>query len=134
MYVWPSHFPVQCPPTHATELVGVVYRFINQRNLTDWDFSSHYERAPKSDWSNSPCVARGLSVVRSVPDYVAMREAVPALRKKKIAVADVSSTVGLIANTPSNSCKDHCTWWRAPTPAEVRVMFNLLDESNGGME
>jgi hypothetical protein len=132
MYVWPSHFPTQCPPTEATELVGIVYRFINKQELTDWDFLSHYERAPHANWSHSPCNCRGLSVVRTSQDYAAMRDAVPALRKKKIAIADINSSVGVISTTPSNSCNDHCTWWRSPTAAEVRAMFNVLDERKGG--
>ena len=128
VYDWPEHYPGQCPSKDATELVGTVYRFINGRNPVDRDFLSHYEKNPNGTWADA-CKARGLSVLRTISDCGEMRDAVPALRKKRLAVADISGGVGLIARTPSGSCQGHCTWWRNPAPRAVTALFATLDES-----
>jgi hypothetical protein len=117
-----------CPPVGAIELAGTVYRFINGRGPVDNDFMSHYERSPKTEWGGNACKARGLSIVRTWADCSLMRAGVPALRKKRIAVAEVTTTVGLVANTPSQSCAGHCTWWRNPSPEQVRPLFAMFDE------
>lgn len=93
---------------------------------------SYYERDPAKDWGAEACKARGLSVVHSWADCGQMRRAIPALRKKRIAVAELGSEVGVVAITPSNSCAGHSTWWRAPTPTEVRPLFATFDEPSGG--
>lgn len=128
MYVWPDHFPHSCPPVDAIDVSGPVYRFINGRAPADRDFESHYERNAAKDWDADACVARGLSVLRNWSDCMIMRKAVPALRKKRVAVAMVVSPVGLIAPTPSNSCAGHCTWWRSLAPGQVRPLFSTFQE------
>lgn len=128
MYVWPSHFPASCPPASAAELVGTVFRFINGRSAVDRDFMSHYERDPEKDWGDDGCKARGLSILRTWADCGVMREAVPALRKKRLVHAEIVKPIGLVASTPSNNCQGHCTWWRNPPPGTVRPLFELLDE------
>lgn len=128
MYVWPTHFPPACPPVHATNLAGPVFRFINGTVPADRDFVSYYERDPGKDWGSQACQARGLSVVRTWADCGLMRKAIPALRKKRVAIAQVSTPIGLIAITPSNSCSGHSTWWRASTPSDVRPLFQTYDE------
>ena len=128
MYVWPTHFPPACPPAHASNLTGTVFRFINGRAPSDRDFVSHYERSPAHDWGMQACQARGLSVVRTWSDCGLMRKAIPALRKKRVAVAHISTQVGVLANTPSNSCTGHNTWWRAPSPTDVCSLFQTFAE------
>ena len=129
MYVWPSHFPPSCPPPDSVDLAGTVYRFINGAAPADRDFvSSYYEREPEKDWGKEGCKARGLSVLRTWADCRVMRKAIPALRKKRVGVAQVSAPIGLVSNTPSQSCTGHCTWWRAPKPSEVRPLFTTFDE------
>ncbi|MFM0596069.1 hypothetical protein [Paraburkholderia dilworthii] len=130
MYSWPDHFPEQCPPSHATDLSGSTFRFINKRQPTEYDFTSHYERLPGGDWAGQECKARGLSVLRTYDDCVTMREGVPALRRKHLAVANVAAPVGVVATTPSANCVGHCTWWRNVSPAEAAKHFSLLTESN----
>jgi hypothetical protein len=129
VYVWPSHFPVSCPPSSAAELAGTVFRFINGRTAAERDFISHYERDPGKDWGDDGCKARGLSILRTWADCEVMRKAVPALRKKQVAHAEITTPVGLVAGTPSNSCAGHCTWWRSPPPAAVHPLFAVFDES-----
>lgn len=131
MHIWPNDFPAQCPPADAMQLSGIVFRFINGRSPTEKDFWSHYERNPVGDWSRNPCIARGLSVVRTTEDCGIMREGIPALRKKEIAVANIDTQVGPIANTPSGNCLGHFTWWRAVPAVEVVALFSKLDSKSG---
>ena len=131
MYEWPSHFPQICPPESADELVGDVFRFINGKTPADRDFLSHYERDNSSDYGANACKARGLSVLRSLHDCHLMRIAVPALRKKRIAHAGISTNVGLVAPTPSLSCTGHSTWWRHPSPSDVCRLFVTFEEQGG---
>lgn len=126
MYSWPTHFPSACPPPSAEELTGTVFRFINGATPVEKDFKSHYERNPGSDWGHQACMARGLSVLRTLADCAAMKEAIPALRKKRIAVAEIESSIGVIAPTPSNSCDGHCTWWRSVAPSAVVPLFSTV--------
>lgn len=128
MFVWPPHFPTSCPPAGAIDLKGTVFRFINGRVPVDKDFLSHYEREPDKDWGDDACRARGLSVLRTWADCVQMRKGVPALRKKKLAIAEISTKVGPVATTPSNNCGGHRTWWRHPLPQDVRPLFSTFDE------
>jgi hypothetical protein len=129
VYIWPSHFPLACPPSSATQLSGTVYRFINGVAPAEKDFLSHYERNPEKAWEAEACKARGLSVLRTFSDCGLMRKAIPALRKKRVAIAEISTPVGSVAVTSSNSCSDHCTWWRAPQPSEVVALFTTVLES-----
>ena len=110
---------------------GTVYRFINGRTPSEKDFVSHFEREPNKVWSPKECQARGLSVVKTLEDCSAMREGVPALMKKRIAVGTLNSTDGLVAPTPSKSCEGHCTWWRHKAPKDVHGNFKLVDETGG---
>jgi len=130
VYSWPNHYPTSCPPSDAVEVSGIIYRFINGTKPVPRDFVSHYEREPNKDWGKNGCKARGLSVLRNMDDCNLMRKAIPALRKKRIATATVTTTVGLIAVTPSESCKGHCTWWRAPNPDDVAGFFSTVIDPN----
>lgn len=129
MYIWPTNYPTQCPPSHAVELTGTVYRFINGKVPADVDFLSHYERKPDGDWGNEPCKARGLSILRSMEDCHTMRAGVPALRKKRIAVALIDEPTGVIASTPSHTCEGHKTWWRTKLPSALTPLFTKIEEA-----
>lgn len=131
VYSWPDHYPQSCPPSEAIDLNGTVYRFINGANPAERDFQSHYERQPDKDWGAEACKARGLSVLRTPADCGEMRKAIPALRKKRVAMATVTTPVGLIATTPSHSCDGHSTWWRALQPSEVVGLFTTVAEQHG---
>lgn len=129
MYVWPKNYPNQCPPSHATNLVGRIFRFINGKTPTEKDFLSHYEKKPDDDWKDCACKARGLSVLRTIEDCQTMRSGIPALRKKRIAVAEISVSVGVIANTPSQTCNGHKTWWCTTLPSTVTPLFFQIEET-----
>jgi hypothetical protein len=132
VYVWPEDFPAQCPPSEATELNGSVFRFTNRPQPHSNDFLSHYERDQEKDWSGFDlCIIRGLSVMRTYQDCLKMRAGVPAMRKKRIAQADIDAFVGLIASTPSRACGGHCTWWRDVSPAQAAELFVPFNETDG---
>lgn len=128
MYIWPEHFPNACPPDEAVPLAGPVFRFINGTAPAERDFTSHFERNAGKDWGEDACKARGLSVLRTFRDCRLMRKGVPALRKKRLAYADISTEVGVVQHTPSNTCEGHCTWWRAAPPSDVRSLFSTYAE------
>lgn len=131
MYKWPDHFPVQCPPSHSAETSGSLFRFINGRVPAVRDFLSHYERDPNANAEHDPCLARGLSVLKTYEDCNIMRKGVPALRKKRIAVGEPQGASGLLAGTPSRTCEGHCTWWRSVAPTDVVSLFATLSEPTG---
>lgn len=131
MYKWPDHFPVQCPPSHSAEASGSLFRFINGRTPALRDFLSHYERDPNANVDHDPCLARGLSVLKTYEDCNIMRKGVPALRKKRIAMGKPQEASGLLAGTPSRTCQGHCTWWRSVAPADVVLLFTTLSEPTG---
>ncbi len=126
MYVWPSDYPEACPPTEAIDLIGAAFRFINGSSPAARDFVSYYERHPYKVWGAQACMARGLSICRTLEDCRHLRSAVPALRKKRVAAANIAEPVGVVHPTPSNSCKGHCTWWLAPSAIDVEMLFNTV--------
>lgn len=124
MYTWPTHFPMNCPPQDAVETTGKVYRLISKDGPKDFDFKSHYEREPLAGRTGSECLARGLSVLRSYQDCEALTTAIPALRKKIVAMASFENGAGLIKETPSRNCAGHCTWWRNISVGEATHIFS----------
>lgn len=131
VYTWPNHFPAQCPPSNSAEASGTLFRFINGRAPSARDFLSHYERDPHGQWDHDPCNARGLSVLKTYEDCTTMRKGVPALRKKRLASGAPLGAVGLMASTPSRTCRAHCTWWRSIPPDRVLPFFTAVSESIG---
>lgn len=64
-----------------------------------------------------------------------MRAGVPALRKKRVAHAEVELVAGLIASTPSRKCGGHCTWWRSVPPEQAAELFAPFNETaEGGVD
>ena len=131
MFMWPSHFPPQCPPSGAANVSGEIFRFISGRTPTVKDFVSHYERDPEKEWGQADCISRGLSVLRTLEDCSVMRKGIPAMRKKKIAVGSSIDGHGVIAGTPSMNCEGHCTWWRSTPPESVVGLFSTVSEAAG---
>lgn len=125
--VWPDHYPEKCPPEDAEEVSGTVYRLTNRTNPKHKDFLSCFERNPGKNWGEKACQARGLSVFTSEEDCKAASAAVPALRKKKLCVADLPSVSGLIAPTPSKNTYNHKTLWPLFSAQELADIFIPID-------
>ncbi|MNZ65677.1 hypothetical protein D3C78_838750 [compost metagenome] len=128
MIVWPSHFPDSCPPSHATAVSGLVYRFTNRSNPKHKDFLSYYELNPGHDWGEKACEARGLSVYRAEEDCLAAAARVPALRKKRLAKAFLPHNSGVIAPTKSSNTKNHHTFWALVGAQDLAPLFTPVHQ------
>jgi hypothetical protein len=126
---YPEHYPEQCPPNMAHYYTGVLYRFINRNHPVPKDFKSKYDINPTEKWGRMACQARGLSVVKSGLGVKDMRDAIPALRKKKVSKASISNNCGMLGDTPSSSSKRHCTWWIPKSILEPEKLFVVIHES-----
>ncbi|MBE9396776.1 hypothetical protein IOQ59_05805 [Pontibacterium sp. N1Y112] len=127
MKKWPDHFPEQCPPGCAEPVSGKVYRFINRANPKEKDFKSFFELKPDQDWGEKACQARGLSVYKNKNACEQMVDLVPALAKKKLAVAELNSNDGVIAETPSRNSNEHNTLWSSVDKKEMADKFTCLE-------
>lgn len=125
--MWPDHYPEKCPPDDAENILGVVYRFTNRTNPKHKDFLSYYELKPSEDWGKKACQARGLSVYTSEEDCKAAISMVPALKKKKLCVAELGSETGVIAPTPSKNSYNHKTLWSLVSAQDLAEMFMPAD-------
>ncbi|MDH1235147.1 MULTISPECIES: hypothetical protein [Stutzerimonas stutzeri group] len=129
--MWPDHYPEQCPPSVAAAVSGKVFRFTNRTNPKPQDFRSFYEISPTKDWGNMACNARGLSVFSTHEDCIAAAEISPALRKKRLSVAELPRGAGVLAETPSNNTQNHKTFWSL-MDAETLASFFVHVELTGG--
>lgn len=120
---WPDHYPISCPPQEAEAVSGDIYRFTNRNHPKHRDFQSYYEQRPDESWGNKACDARGLSVFSTTEDCIAAAAAVPALRKKKLCVASLPNTSGVIAETPSKNTNNHKTFWSLLSAQELAELF-----------
>lgn len=125
--MWPDHYPEKCPPGDAEDVSGVVYRFTNRMNPKHKDFLSYYELKPGEDWGKKSCQARGLSVYTSEDDCKAAISMVPALKKKNLCVAELSSESGVIARTPSKDNYNHKTLWPLISAQDLAETFMPMD-------
>ena len=124
---WPDHFPAQCPPIDAEPVSGEVFRFVGRNNPKAKDFSTYYELKPEKDWGDQACQARGLSVYRNFEVCKKMSLMIPALAKKKLAVAVLEQGDGNIATTPSRNSKDHNTFWSCLDAEQLYVKFSSVE-------
>lgn len=129
MNSWPNHYPEACPPIEAEEVSGKVYRFTNRNNPKHKDFQSHYEQWQGRDWGSKACDARGLSVFSCLEDCDAAAAAVPALRKKKICVAKLPTSSGVLAETPSRNTNNHKTLWPLLSAQELADLFTPINSA-----
>lgn len=125
--MWPAHYPEMCPPGDAENVAGMVYRFTSKTIPKFSDFISYYELKPDKDWGDKACQARGLSVYTTEEDCRAARAAVPALKKKKLCVAELPAEAGVIALTPSKNTTNHKTFWSLLGAEELSEIFIPLE-------
>lgn len=124
---WPDHYPELCPPNNAGHVSGRVFRFTNRTNPKSKDFLSYYDLKPGEEWGRSECNARGLSVYTTEQDCIAAADAVPALRRKHLCVAELPSHAGVIADTPSKNTENHKTLWSLFTAEELSALFTPIE-------
>jgi hypothetical protein len=131
MSEWPNYYPQGCPPGDAPLAQGKVYRFVSATPSIS-DFDPHYLRRPDKAWDGVLCQACGLSVNVTFEHARSKRALLAPLRKKKIAVAELTAKDGRLAPTPALSDHHHHTWWRSMTSADPLELFKLVEEAIAG--
>lgn len=110
-----DHLPDQCPPQDAKAPSCQVYYLVSNDPPIARDFLSIREKSPQHEPfqpNEKECEACGLSVFAEIEGIQLARKVSSALRKKKLAIGDLTPKVGLIKNTPSNRTGDsHHTLW-----------------------
>lgn len=127
---WPEHFPDGCPPEEAQPVSGKVYRFVDNdpphlEDFISWRKINPSEPCPKG---LTECQTCGLSVFTTEEGVCSALRRKPFLRKKKIALAHLSSELdlGVILNTPAKGTGDnHHTWW-FPSNTEPWKEFQVV--------
>lgn len=119
-----EYYPEQCPPYNAKDIEGIVFRFTARNTPHQRDFLSFYEISPDKEWGLDACQAMGLSVFPSTEACEEMKDKIPAMRKKKIASANLNRNYGKFANTPSTNSKRHMTWWVSCNLSEPWALFS----------
>jgi len=122
-FEWPSYYPDVCPPGNAEPTNGEVYRLIDEGGPTDEDFVCHKLLYPHKNWKEKECQACGLSVHPSPEGCDRLKRRIPALRRKRTAVANLQPKHGLLLHTPSSADKAHHTWW---VPASLQAPYTLF--------
>lgn len=124
MNSWPDHYPNECPPSEAKEPDCNLFRFTNRKNPNERDFKSYYEIHTNKEWGDKACIARGLSVFCSMSDCIAMKAAIPAMKKKYISVATIlPNGSGLVVQTPSQNSERHHTFWTKLSHEKLKELF-----------
>lgn len=132
--LWPDYFPDDCPPNSAQPPPGQVYRFINSDSPQPEDFHSWREQhldqsCPKGV---TECQACGLSVFTTREGVCIALRRKPFLRRKQIAIGQLTTENGVLLHTPSKGTGDnHHTWW-IPINIESWRVFQVttIDCSN----
>lgn len=122
---WPSRFPNNCPPLHATAASGVVYRFVERDPPTTQDFQSLYETRPAQQYGGKRCQAFGLSVFRDPRDLERLRTRVRAYDTSLVASASLANVHGLLSPTPTRGGSSHHTWW-VPLGVRAASVFHVV--------
>lgn len=103
---WPTHLPLQCPPSDAVAPAGPIYRLVESFPATPDDMKSALELGTFK--GKDQCLRASLSCSTG-PEYLEdLRGSVPRLKNQKIAVALLDHTHGVIKQTGH---EDHYSLW-----------------------
>jgi len=116
MMIWFEQLPDGCPPEDAQPVAGSVYRFVDNdppqlEDFVSWRKLNQSEPCPNG---LTECQACGLSVFTTEEGVCTALRRKPFLRKKKTALAHLSSklNLGVILKTPARGTgNNHHTWW-----------------------
>lgn len=127
-YQWPDDMPDRCPPETATQADGDYYRFVKHDPPVKDDFvrprdQPHWKRNPGPDL----CRGCALSLVRDRQDVLTMRDFVPAMRKRLVALGTLDFNAGMVENSPTDSpvIRSHFDWW-VPIDVAPEVLFSVV--------
>jgi hypothetical protein len=117
--IWPSFFPVCCPPADAATAEGVVLRLVRNDPPKADDFLPWSVENGRVDKSK-PCQSCAVSVFESLDDVRKMQRRVPAQRPKPVAQGELKSEMG-VAKPTGPKQGSHRSWWLPdgidPSPA-----------------
>src|SRR5262245_17606249 len=123
---WPSYFPEDCPPSDTEPTNGPVYRFIQDNPPADADFVCHALLLPERNWGLHRCKACGLSVYKTIDGCEQARRVVPALKKKRVAIGNLTPAHGQLGATPSAKNPHHHTWWVPTSVLKPCELFTVV--------
>lgn len=127
---WPTYFPEGCPPEDAYATAEGFVRMVSNDPPTPDDFLTTHEEIerglkPPLRRSADPCMVCGASLFDSVVRARRVRDALPPLRSKLLAIGELQGE-GLVKRTGQKP--GHFTWWRRVGERSAWRTFNVVDE------
>lgn len=119
---FPNSSEYTCPPENANTYVGKLYRFthkINEVSLEDYELASSRSNFRNRN-ENKPellCQSSGLSSFKSEEAATIAHKKISSNSKgfgkrfKGIYKIELIENDGVVAPTPSQNSREHCTWW-----------------------
>jgi hypothetical protein len=122
---WPLNYPKYVPPKNSTPADGESYRLVNCNPPTRVDFATTREDGLVREPNDELTIAcsYGTSQFWKLDDIKKTRKLFPKLRKKLIAIGELSPSHGNMLNTfkPSH----HTVWYKVT--AQPQENFNVLE-------
>ena len=111
-YIFPSHYPKDCPPKPHNGKNGTYYRLVINNNKSDpLHFKSYYEGNTKPHLElNKACSRRALSIFKDNEEVINLSKQFKPLGKF-IATLDLKGGHGVVHEEPSYAHKTHHNWW-----------------------
>lgn len=119
---WPAHFPPCCPPADASDLQGEVYRLVATDPPGPADMLSAQEKGAFR--GKNECQRASLSCSLTVEQLTEVRDNVPNLRDRMIAVASLSAADGKIKQT--GRFGHYSMWLCASTLQNAASLFRVI--------
>ena len=116
-WIWPTHFPADCPPVDAQPTNGTYYRIVKSDPPDLNDLVSQFLRNQGLAQNNvkqgkaTLCETMGLSTFTDINDAVNCFCQIPKLGDK-IARLTLGQAAGKVKATPRNFWESHHTWWK----------------------
>ena len=116
-YIWPAHFPADCPPSDAVAANGIFYRLAKTNPSKPRDFRSVYEDEPErarkaiEEGRKTKCETMGLSVHADINDAITFARIFRNMGKNIVRVS-LTPDSGVEIHSPSEKSKSHHTWWK----------------------
>jgi hypothetical protein len=114
-FSWPDDTPTNCPPQNATPKDMTVFRFTKNEVPAESDFSRTIDTIRGPTTEDAQCDDFSLSVLADVSDIPIYRKFVPGFKRKRVAVATLNKSHGLLLSSPNLEIEEpahsHHDWW-----------------------
>lgn len=132
-YQWPGDLPDGCPPTGASPASGVFYRFVKSDPPTMDDFRRPIDLPRRQPIPpDELCAFCALSLYADLDDVALAREYIPGFRKKRVAMGELRTEMGvihrspqLLPTSPPVVLESHTDWW-VPTSYTICPPFHVV--------